>query len=145
MWLVAPAALVIAVTGRVLLHAWTGGSVPYMPALLYLLLAAAVVEATWTASSVVMLGSGKHHRVAGVYLIGAGISIALAIASMPRFGVEGAAASLLVVAVAMAPYVIRKSLALTGDTFREFAAVVLRPPSLPSLLGKRVVAESVGQ
>jgi O-antigen/teichoic acid export membrane protein len=145
MWLVVPAAILIAVAGRILLHAWTRGSVPYMPALLYLLLATAVVEATWTASAVVMLGSGKHHRIAGAYLVGAGVSIALAIASMPRFGVEGAAASLLVVAVAMAPYVMRKSLVLTGDSFPEFSAVVSRPPVLPLLRGKRVVAEGARQ
>lgn len=145
MWLVAPAALVIALGGRVLLHAWTGGSVPYMPTLLYLLLATAVIEATWTASAVVMLGSGRHHRIAGAYLAGAAVSVAMAIASMPRFGVEAAAASLLVVAVAMAPYVIRKSLALTGDSVSELASVVLKPPSLPSLLGKRVAPEGVQQ
>ena len=145
MWLVVPAALVIAVAGRILLSAWTGDSVPYMPALLYLLLATAVIEGTWTASAVVMLGSGKHHRIAGAYLIGAAVSIALAIASMPRFGVEGAAASLLVVATLMAPYVIGKSLALTGDSLPRFAAVVLRPPLPPSPFGKRVIAEGVHQ
>ena len=144
-WLVAPAALVIALGGRFLLHAWTSGSVPYMPALLYLLLGTAVIEATWTASALVMLGSGNHHRIAGAYLAGAAVSITLAVASMPRFGVEGAAASLLAVAIAMAPYVIRKSLAITGDSFAVLASVVSRPPSLPSLLGKRVAAEGVQQ
>ena len=144
-WLVAPAALVIAVAGRFLLETWTSGSVPYMPALLYLLLGTAVIEATWTASALVLLGSGNHHRIAGAYLAGAAVSITLAVISMPRFGVEGAAASLLAVAIAMAPYVVRKSLALTGDSFSALASVVLKPPSLPSLLGKRVAAEGVQQ
>lgn len=142
-WLVVPAGVALALSGRVLLTVWTGGSVPYVRPLFYILLAVAVIEAIWTASAVALLGVGKHHGIARAYLVGAAFSVALAIVVMPRFGVTGAAAALLVVAIVFAPYVLEKSLTLTGDTLPRFLRVVLRPPSLPGLLRKRPLAESV--
>ncbi len=122
------------------LHRWTGGHVPPSRPLLSVLLLVVVFYSLWATSSTLVAAINKHQRLAAWYLAGTTITVVLTYLLARRYGLYGAAASLLVSELVMNLYVLPESLRLSHDTFPAFFASLLHyPRSLsPSALMARV-------
>jgi len=114
--------------GEWIIAIWTHGQVTPDGNLMRLLLAVIFANSLWYTSSVVMVAVNRHQQMALVYLIGTGLSLLLARAFIPVFGLDGAALGLLVIDVVMSVYVVRNSLKLLNDRLGDFLQSVLVPP-----------------
>ena len=141
-------ALVIAVfvvagmmtVGPYFLHHWTGGHVPPSRPLLAILLLVVVVYSLWSTSSTMIVSTNQHQRLAAWYIVATGVTVLFTYLLAVRYGLYGAAASLIISEVIMNLYVLPASLRIAHDTFPEFmASMVHYPPSLrPGVLLARL-------
>lgn len=115
--------------GEWIIAVWTHGQVTPDGNFIRLMLAVIFANSLWYTSSVVMLAMNRHQQMALIYLIGTGLSLLLAVALIPIFGLDGAALGLLAIDVAMSVYVVRNSLKLLNDGFGDFLRSVLVPPT----------------
>jgi len=122
------------------LHHWTGGHVPPSRTLLDILLLVVILYALWSTSSVLMTSTNQHQRLATFYVIGTSIACVLCYFLALRFGLYGAAASLLVSELIMNMYVVPASLRISHDTFGPFLASMLEYPAFlrPAALLARI-------
>ncbi len=130
LWLTVLLSVAMALSGASIMRLWTRGAVGVDTPVLYTLLLVAVIEAFWSASAVAPIGSGKYRGIAIAYVASTIGSLAVATTLLPLIGVEAAPLSLLLGSLVMLPYVLQKSLGLTGDSFAAFVASVVRWPSL---------------
>jgi O-antigen/teichoic acid export membrane protein len=138
-WLTVGLAVAMGLIGSLLLRWWTRGAVPVKPLMLGLLLVVAVIDATWTASSVASLAAGRYRGISVMYVLTTTLSLVLTAAAINAIGVDAAPMALLVGTVIMFPYVLRASLDLTKDHLTDFLPFVILPPSPSALFRKRVV------
>lgn len=119
---------------------WTGGHVPPSRRLLGILLLVVVFYALWSTSSTLAAAINQHQRLAAWYVTGTSITVVFTyLLARSRFGLYGAAASLLISELIMNSYVLPQSLRISEDTFPEFLASLAHfPPSLHprALLGR---------
>ncbi|HEY8996418.1 MAG TPA: polysaccharide biosynthesis C-terminal domain-containing protein [Edaphobacter sp.] len=122
------------------LSRWTGGHVPPSRPLLAILLTVVVFYALWSTSSTLLAATNQHQKLAKYYIIGTSITIVFTFLLAKRFGVYGAAASLLISEAVMNSYVLPASIRLSNDTFRGFFGSMLHyPESLkPQALLRRI-------
>lgn len=122
------------------LHHWTGGHVPPSRTLLDILLLVVILYALWSTSSVLMTSTNQHQRLATYYVVGTSIACVLCYFLALRFGLYGAAASLLVSELIMNLYVVPASLRIAQDSFSPFLASMLHYPSFlrPAALLARI-------
>ena len=120
------------------LHHWTGGHVPPSRGLLSILLLVVVLYSLWATSSTLVAAINKHQKMAAWYLTGTSITVVLTYLLAHRYGLYGAAASLLVSELVMNLYVLPESLRLSHDTLPAFLASLLHYP--PSLLPSALIA-----
>jgi O-antigen/teichoic acid export membrane protein len=142
------AAIIIAVVivicmmsfGPWFLSHWTGGHVPPSRPLLAILLLVVIFYALWSTSSTLVAAINQHQRLAAWYIAGTSITIAFTIVLAKRYGLYGAAASLLISEFIMNIYVLPNSLRIAKDTFPAFlASMVEFPASLhPQVLLRRL-------
>jgi len=111
------------------LHHWTGGHVPPSRGLLAILLLVVVVYALWSTSSTLALATNQHQRLAAWYMAGTGIAVVFTYLLARRYGLYGAAESLMISEVMMNLYVLPVSLRISQDTFVGFMASMLQYPS----------------
>jgi O-antigen/teichoic acid export membrane protein len=140
-WLTVSLALVTAINGAWIFKLWTRGAVPFSVTMMYVLLFVAVIDALWTASSIVSLGAGRYKGVSVTYLISTVLTLVVTVVALPSMGLSAAPIALLVGTLIMLPYVVRRSLTLTGDHLSTFLRWMLRPPA-PRSLVFRQTAES---
>jgi O-antigen/teichoic acid export membrane protein len=107
---------------------WTGGQVPPSRGLLSILLLVVVCYALWSTSSTLVAATNQHQRLALYYICGTSITIVFTYLLARRFGLYGAAASLLISELIMNTYVLPNSLRMTHDTLRGFLASLFRVP-----------------
>ncbi|HUQ20916.1 MAG TPA: hypothetical protein VM099_14960 [Gemmatimonadaceae bacterium] len=138
-WLTVGLAVAMGLIGSLLLQWWTRGTVPLKPLMLALLLVVAVIDATWTASSVASLAAGRYRGISVMYVMTTTLSLVLTAAGIHAAGVDAAPMALLVGTVIMFPYVLRASLDVTKDHVTDFLRFVILPPSPSTLFRKRVV------
>jgi len=141
-------ALVIAVfvvagmmtVGPYFLHHWTGGHVPPSRPLLAILLLVVVLYSLWSTSSTLAAATNQHQRLAAWYIVATGVTVLFTYLLAVRYGLYGAAESLIISEVIMNLYVLPASLRIAHDTFPEFmASMVHYPPSLrPGVLLARL-------
>jgi len=141
-------ALVIAVfvvacmmtAGPYFLHHWTGGHVPPSRPLLAILLLVVVLYSLWSTSSTLAAATNQHQRLAAWYIVATGVTVLFTYLLAVRYGLYGAAASLIISEVIMNLYVLPASLRIAHDTFPAFmASMVHYPPSLrPGVLLARL-------
>jgi len=141
-------ALVIAVfvvacmmtAGPYFLHHWTGGHVPPSRPLLAILLLVVVLYSLWSTSSTLAAATNQHQRLAAWYIVATGVTVLFTYLLAVRYGLYGAAASLMISEVIMNLYVLPASLRIAHDTFPAFmASMVHYPPSLrPGVLLARL-------
>jgi O-antigen/teichoic acid export membrane protein len=107
---------------------WTGGHVPPSRPLLAILLSVVVVYALWSTSSTLAVATNQHQRLASWYVAGTGVTVVFTYLFAHRWGLYGAAASLILSEGIMNIYVLPASLRLSHDTFPAFVASLLHYP-----------------
>ena len=112
--------LFLALFGHILYGVWTGNSIPLPHRLLLLFLLPIPFNALWFTSSVTHIASNQHERLAIRYLVASGLSVIACGFLSYFFNIEGAAVSTLVCDIILIPYVFKKSLELTADTWNGF-------------------------
>ncbi len=126
--------------GPPLLHRWTQGKVPPSRGLLAVLLLAVVLYSLWSTSNAMLTATNRHQRVAGIFLAATALTVAGTWAMAVRFGLFGAAWSLLLSELLMSAYVLPATLRLAEDDLPAFARSLLDlPQSLrPTTLLRRL-------
>ena len=107
---------------------WTGGHVPPSRPLLAILLLVVVIYSLWSTSSTLATATNQHQRLASWYIAGTGVTVVFTYLFALRYGLYGAAASLILSEVIMSLYVLPASLRMSHDTFRAFFASLLHYP-----------------
>lgn len=126
--------------GPFFLSHWTQGKVPPSRELLSILLTVVIFYALWSTSSTIMTATNQHQRLAGVYLGATGVTVFVTFFAARRFGLYGAAASLLLSEFLMNLYVLPATLRIAHDTFAAFVRSLLDvPPALhPQAMWRRL-------
>lgn len=107
----------LAILGPLLYRFWVGNSIELPDHLLYLFLISIPLNALWVTSSVVHLASNQHEGLAKRFLIASFVSLVSCICLSYLQGIEGAVISTLTADIILIPYVLDKSLKITGDTW----------------------------
>jgi O-antigen/teichoic acid export membrane protein len=110
---------------------WTDHHVPPSRPLLSILLLVVVFYALWSTSSTLAAATNQHQKLAAWYIAGTTITIVFTVVLARRYGLYGAAASLIISELVMNIYVLPNSLRIAHDTLPAFlASLVDIPPSL---------------
>ena len=113
------------------LNHWTGGHVPPSRPLLAILLFVVIVYSLWSTSSTLATAINKHQRLAVWYMAATAVTVVCTYLLARRYGLYGAAASLILSEIIMNLYVLPASLRIAHDTLPAFLASMLHyPPSL---------------
>jgi len=125
---------------------WTGGHVPPSRPLLAILLLVVVFYSLWSTSSTLVAAINQHQKLAAWYIAGTSITIVFTYFLAKRYGLYGAAASLLISEGIMNLYVLPNSLRITKDSLSAFLASMFQiPRSLhPSVFLKRLSRSKPG-
>jgi O-antigen/teichoic acid export membrane protein len=112
--------LFLSIFGSSLYEFWVGKSINLPQHLLIIFLFPVPFYALWFTSCIVPLACNKHEGLAVVYLTACSISAIACYGLSLTFGIEGAAFSTLIADIILIPYVLKQSLKLTNDNFRDF-------------------------
>jgi O-antigen/teichoic acid export membrane protein len=134
-WMSSAAALFLAIWGAPIYKLWTHGRVTMDPIAFKILLLVVVANSFWNTSSAVMIAANRHERLAMVFLATTSVSLVLAYFLLPRFGIAGAAASLLAIDFGTSGYVLRQSLRMLHEPPVPFARALFSVPKLSTLRG----------
>ncbi len=99
---------------------WTAHKVPPSPRLLFLLLVTVFLYSLWSTSSTLLTAINRHRRLSLNYLFATGLTIVATVLMAKRFGLLGAAGSLILSELIMDVYVLPASLRISGDTWGGF-------------------------
>ncbi len=141
--------VIVAVFGPTFLHKWTLGKVPSSPGLVGLLLVVVVFYSMWSTSSTLVAAINLHERLAMMYSFATGITVVVTYFAARRYGLWGAAASLLLSEMIMDVYVLPSSLKIAHDTWGGFLGAMvhypqsLRPKALMARLRRRTAEVEV--
>jgi O-antigen/teichoic acid export membrane protein len=108
---------------------WTGGHVPPSRGLLSILLVVVVLFALWSTSSTLLAAINKHQTMAAWYVAGTSATCVLCYFLARRFGLYGAAGSLLVSEIVMNLYVLPAALKIADDSFPAFVRSMTEYPA----------------
>jgi O-antigen/teichoic acid export membrane protein len=105
-----------------------------------MLLAVVILYSLWSTSSTILTATNRHKRLASVYVAATGFTVILTWIMARRFGLYGAAGSLLISEFLMNLYVLPATLKLAQDSFSAFMLSMLTiPPQLhPRALLRRL-------
>jgi O-antigen/teichoic acid export membrane protein len=135
--------VIVAALGPTFLHKWTLGKVPSSPGLVGLLLVVVVFYSLWSTSSTLVAAINLHERLATVYSFATGITVVLTYFAAKKYGLFGAAGSLLLSELIMDAYVLPASIKISQDTWGGFMGAMLdypdalRPKALMARLRRR--------
>jgi O-antigen/teichoic acid export membrane protein len=107
---------------------WTGGHVPPSRPLLGILLLVVLIYSLWSTSATLATAINQHQRLAVWYIVSTGITVVFTYFLARRYGLYGAAGSLILSEVIMNVYVLPASLRIAHDTFPAFCASLLHYP-----------------
>jgi O-antigen/teichoic acid export membrane protein len=116
--------------GPFLYRFWLRQNVGFDAACFHVLLVVVVTSSLWDTSSVIPVSVNAHTRIAIMYSMAAALSLVLAWILAPRLGTTGVAIALLVTDGWMTYLVLRTSLNLVKDDFRNFVAALFTFPQL---------------
>jgi O-antigen/teichoic acid export membrane protein len=121
--------IVVAIFGPTFLHHWTRGKVPPSTGLVSLLLVVVVFYSLWSTSSTLVSAINLHERLAMVYTLATALTVGITYFAARRYGLYGAAASLLVSELIMDSYVLPSSIRIAHDTWKGFLLSMLHYPA----------------
>lgn len=132
--------VLVAAFGPTFLHKWTLGKVPSSPGLVGLLLIVVVFYAMWSTSSTLVAAINLHERLAMMYSFATGLTVVVTYFAARRYGLYGAAVSLLLSEMIMDVYVLPSSLKIAHDSWGGFLKAMLHYPNSlrPGALAKRL-------
>ena len=107
---------------------WTAHKVPPSPRLLFLLLVTVFLYSLWSTSSTLLTAVNQHKRLSLNYLVATGLTIIATALMARRYGLLGAAGSLILSELIMDVYVLPASLRLSQDTWPGFLRALLNIP-----------------
>jgi O-antigen/teichoic acid export membrane protein len=107
---------------------WTGGHVPPSRHLLAILLFGVLIYSLWSTSSTLAAATNLHQRLAAWYTAGTAVAVLFTYLLAKRYGLYGAAASLILCEIIMNIYVLPASLRIAHDNFGAFCASMLHVP-----------------
>jgi O-antigen/teichoic acid export membrane protein len=119
---------IVALFGPTFLHRWTLGKVPSSPGLVGMLLVVVVFYSLWSTSSTLVAAINLHERLATLYSIATGVTVVVTYFAARRYGLYGAAGSLLLSELIMDAYVLPSSLKIAHDTWGGFLKAMLHYP-----------------
>ncbi len=122
------AMLVLLPLGPPVIKLWTGGKVDVPYALFFGLIGSVSLNSLWYTSSVVLAATNRHARMAVLNLVGAAVTLGIAVVTLPIFGLSAAGVSLLAIDLLMIGYVLPHSLRLVQDHPRAFVRALLSRP-----------------
>jgi O-antigen/teichoic acid export membrane protein len=128
LWSTVALVVLLGFAGGPLLHVWTSGKVGPSGMLLDLILASTVVDALWYTSLTVLYATNRHARAAAYYTVVSIFSLPLAALLMRPWGLDGAAASLLIADAVMLVPVLRQALPAAHDGLGQWLGAIVRPP-----------------
>ena len=120
--------VLVAAFGPTFLHKWTLGRVPSSPGLVGMLLVVVVFYSLWSTSSTLVAAINLHERLATVYALATGATVVVTYFAARRYGLFGAATSLLLSEIMMGSYVLPSSLRIAQDTWGGFLRSMLQYP-----------------
>jgi O-antigen/teichoic acid export membrane protein len=132
-WLAAPILAVLVLFGNSIIETWTSGSVDAQGLLLYLFLAVAGLESLWYTSLAVMFARNRHQRLAVYYLAASLVAVLVGYGLLEAWGLNGAAAALILFEIFMLVVTLRQALPAAHDTLLGWLATVAKPPPLHEL------------
>jgi len=99
-----------------------------------------VLYSLWSTSSTLVAAINLHERLATVYTFATGITVVVTYFAARKFGLYGAAASLLLSEMIMDAYVLPSSLRISHDTWAGFLWALVHYPDVlkPAALWRRV-------
>lgn len=112
---------VLATFGHSLYGWWTGRAIDMPHYLLLIFLLPIPLNVLWFTSSVVHAACNQHEGLAIRYMIATCLASIACATLAYSWGLEGAAISSLAVDLLLIPYVLKRSLALTGESWQTFA------------------------
>ncbi len=130
----------LGVFGDRIYHLWTHGRLSFDRGLFRALLLVVLADSLWYASSATSIACNLHQKVAMAYAAGSAASVVVAYLTLPALGLMAAALALLVVDVAMIPYVLQSSLSILRDTPRSFFRELWRVPNWRVFSGRMVAS-----
>ncbi len=107
---------------------WTAHKVPPSPRLLFLLLVTVFLYSFWSTSSTLLTAVNRHKRLSLNYMFATGVTILVTAEMAKRYGLLGAAGSLMLSELIMDVYVLPASLRLSQDTWGGFLHSMLDIP-----------------
>jgi O-antigen/teichoic acid export membrane protein len=129
LWMSAATGIALVVAGEKVLHVWTHAQVAMDWTLYTLLLLSAVANAIWYTALMAAYATNRHVKVALVYtIIYGGAAFGLAYVFTGISGLAGVGLALLLAELAMVPFVLLKTLQLTGESLASWLDKVARPP-----------------
>ncbi len=129
LWMSAATCIALVVAGERLLGIWTHGKVAMDLPLYTLLLLGAAANAVWYTALMAAYATNRHVRVALVYsVVYGGGAFGLAYILAKFSGLAGVGLALLLIELAMAPYVLLKTFQMTGESWVSWLDQVARPP-----------------
>jgi O-antigen/teichoic acid export membrane protein len=93
------------------------------------LLIVVVFYSLWSTSSTLVSAINQHERLATLYTIATGITVVCTYFAARRYGLYGAAASLLLSEIIMDVYVLPSALRIAHDTWSGFLRSMLNYPA----------------
>jgi O-antigen/teichoic acid export membrane protein len=121
--------VIVAILGPTFLHHWTRGKVPPSTGLVSLLLIVVVFYSLWSTSSTLVSAINLHERLAMVYTLATALTVGITYIAARKYGLYGAAASLLVSEIIMDSYVLPSALRIAHDTWSGFLLSMLHYPA----------------
>ncbi len=112
--------IVLTLFGKDLYSLWVGKSINLPFHLLLIFLLPIPFHSFWFTSSVVHVACNQHEGLAVRYLFAALLSAVACLLLSKYQGIEGAAVSTLLADILLIPYVLKRSLSFTQDSFRNF-------------------------
>ena len=111
--------------GDWILDIWTGGTVKIDNTFLSLMLASTIPNTLWMMSSYVSISINRHTKIAIVYSLLALSSMILAFFLLQIIGIVGVPISVIIADIVLLSFVLKTSMKILGDTFKDFFTYVL--------------------
>jgi O-antigen/teichoic acid export membrane protein len=120
--------LLLWIFGPFLYRLWIRQAVDLDATCFHVLLLVVITNSLWDTSSVIPMSINAHTRIAVSYSIAAALSLMIAWILAPPFGTTGAALALFATDACMTCLVVRTSLRLVQDNFKNFVEALFAAP-----------------
>ena len=127
--------LALWIGGPFLYRIWMRHAVSFDAQCFHILILVTIASSLWYLSSIVLMSTNAHHRIAVTYFGLAAASLGVAYILVRPLGITGAAVALLLIDLGMCALVLRSALRQLEDNFRDFAMAVFELPSWLSWTG----------